>query len=219
MILVIDDNTKRKDTLCEIFHYMGILSFGTSAHKAYSELTDEYRAILVSEPNEMPDAREYLAELSKYAGKIPVFVLSDDPVPGCASISARFPSDIYSSELVNSIINYLDERSLPSLGKYLLAGLDAGCDIGEVRFMSEKMSFTKSEAMIIRYLIVSYPNPKSARDILLHTSKPGKLPDPSVIRTHISVINKKFKASRERNLIAQTECGYRIITPENPETN
>ena len=200
---------------------MGLLSFGTEPSRAYSEISKEYRAILISEPMALPDPGDYVFRLSKYSGTIPIFALSESPIPD--SISSRiamvFPSDVYSSVLISSMIDYLEEHSLPSVGKYLLAGLDAGCDIGEVRYMSEKLNFTKTETMIIRYLTVVYPTPKSAEDILAHTSKPGKLAEASVVRTHISSINKKFKLKRGRNLIIQAEeGGYHIATPEMPET-
>lgn len=221
MLLIIDTNKKRRDTVSEIFHFMGILSFGTDPTHAFSEISEEYRAILISEPMALPDPEDYIEKLSVCSGRIPIFALSEASVPDrvSARIARLFSSDIYSSVLITSIIDYLEEHDLPSVGKYLLAGLDAGCDLGEVRYMSQKMDFTKTETMIIRYLTVAYPTPKSAEAILAHTSKPGKLTEPSVIRTHISSINKKFKRIRGRSLIIQAEGGgYRIATPEMPET-
>jgi DNA-binding response OmpR family regulator len=69
--------------------------------------------------------------------------------------------------------------------------------------------------MIIRYLIRTYPNPTSAQKILKHAYKASKQPDVSNIRTHISVINKKFRTVAGRSLIEMHEnLGYRILTPE-----
>jgi DNA-binding response OmpR family regulator len=104
---------------------------------------------------------------------------------------------------------------LPSLGKYLLAGLDLGCDIPKPRYLSHPINFTKTETMIIRYLTVTYPDYVSAEDILRHSLKPGKIAEPSVIRAHISSINKKFKELRNRPLvISDPGKGYVILTPE-----
>jgi len=214
MVLIIDKNKKRGETLSEIFHFMGVLSLNTAPSLAPSQISFEYRAILISAPESLPDPENYVAMLRDYSGKIPIFALTDrDDGLGC--FDGIFPEDISSSALVAAIVEYQEKKGLPSLGKYLLAGLDAGCDIGDVRFFSEGLSMTKTETMIIRYLIATYPRPVSTDDILRHTHKPTKLPDRSSIRTHISKINSKFEALRGRNLIISIPGeGYTVLTPE-----
>lgn len=214
MILIIDKSRKRGQTLAEIFHFMGILSFYTQPSAAAKEISGEYRAVLMSEPNELPDCEDYIATLRKYSGKIPIFSISRDK---CNEkiFDKSFEDGISSSSLVCQIVEYQEKNGLPSLGKYLLAGLDAGCDLGEVRHFSEKLSFTKTETMIIRYLIIMHPTFVSASDIIKHSHKPTKTPEPSSIRTHISKINAKFKRYRGRALIASLPgLGYAILTPE-----
>ena len=213
MILIIDKSRKRGQTLAEIFHYMGILSLYTSPNGAPSEISSEYRAILVSEPSELPDEADYITSLRRYSGKIPIFAISEG---GCKKelFDLAFDDGISSSALVSEIIRYQEKNELPSLGKYLLAGLDAGCDLGEVRYFSEKLSFTKTETMIIRYLILMHPTFVSAKDIIKHSHKPAKAPEISSIRTHISKINSKFKGSRGKILItSEPGLGYAILTP------
>ena len=214
MILIIDKNKKRGQTIAEIFHFMGILSFSTLAHEAASEISTEYRAILISEPTALPDYKDYLYNLRKYSYNIPIFALSSE-VKEPEGFDGVFPEDISSSLLLSKIISYQESMGLPSLGKYLLAGIDAGCDLGEVRHFSEGMKMTKTETMIIRYLIVTYPRPMNAEKILKHTHKQAKLPAPSAIRTHISKINSKFYSHRGRNLIVSVPgAGYTVLTPE-----
>ena len=217
MILVIDDKKKRRDTLLDIFYYMGLLAYGTDSEGAFREVSTDYRAILISEPEELGDAVDYLRRLARYSGGIPIFSVSER-IPSrsvCEELAIAFPDDVYSSRLVSDMINYLDERGLDSPGKYLLAGIDAGCDLGEVRYMSEPLPFTKTETMILRYLILTYPRQISAGELLSHAFKPGRAPEPSCIRTHISSINKKFTAARGRTLVSSVGGeGYAIMTPE-----
>lgn len=213
MILIIDKNRKRGLTIAEIFHYMGILSLYTSPKDATARISSEYRAILVSSPEELPDALDYVNTLRKYSGKMPIFSVSAE---GYSSpiFDKCFPDDISSSVLVSEIITLQEEMGLPSLGKYLLSGLDAGCDIGEVRYFSEKLNFTKTETMIIRYLIVMHPTLVKAEDIMKHSHNPLKTALPEGIRTHISKINSKFKKAKGRNLITSIPSeGYAILTP------
>ena len=82
-------------------------------------------------------------------------------------------------------------------------------------YFGKPLPLTKTEAMILKTLIVTYPRPTSAKEVLKYAFKQNKTPEASNIRTHISVINKKFRAVAERNLIALTVGeGYVILTPE-----
>ncbi len=214
MVLIIDRNKKRGQTLAEIFHFMGVLSLYTQPSAAASEISSEYRAVLISEPEELPDPEDYTAMLRSYSPGIPIFAISREPV-SYTFFDGMFQDGISSSVLVSEIVKYQEERGLPSLGQYLLAGLDAGCDLGEVRYFSEALNMTKTETMIIRYLIATYPTPASSEKILKHTHKPTKLPERSSIRTHISKINSKFEAQRGRSLIVSVPGeGYTVLTPE-----
>lgn len=217
MILLIDNNKGRRDTLCEIFHYMGILSFGTDSEGAFSHFNADYRAILISEPAELTDACDYIRRLKAHTGRTPVFTTSRDRLPYAlrGEVAIAFDDDVSSSDMISEMIEYLDGLGLPSPGKYLLAGLDAGCDLNEVRYMSQHMDFTKTETMILRYLILTYPRQIKAEELLKHTFKPGRTPEPSCIRTHISAINKKFSRLRGRILVTSDGGeGYTILTPE-----
>ena len=217
MILLIDNNKGRRDTLSEIFHYMGILSFGTDSDGAFSHFNTDYRAILISEPTELTDAEDYIHRLMAHAGRAPIFTISKEVLPRHirSLVAIAFDDDISSSDMISEMIEYNEKLGLPSPGKYLLAGLDAGCDLNEVRYMSEHMDFTKTETMILRYLILTYPRRIRAEELLHHSFKPGRLPEPSCIRTHISSINKKFSLARGRTLItSEGGDGYAILTPE-----
>ena len=69
--------------------------------------------------------------------------------------------------------------------------------------------------MILRYLTASYPALQSAKSIIKYAFKQSKKPELSSVRTHISVMNKKFKDITGRNLfIGIPKQGYTVSTPE-----
>ena len=218
MILIIDKNKKCRDSIRDIFYYMGILSMSVSPKEAFTEVSPKYRAVLISNPEDMSDMYDYVSRLRAYSGNIPIFSISRETFSKSFTelFDRCYPENIYSSRLAADMVEYSEKRGLPSLGKYLLAGIDAGCDLTEVRHLSAKLDLTKTETMILRYLIVSYPTPKLPKDIIRFSFKPTRLPEAAGIRTHISVINKKFHKLRGRYLIESLpKEGYVIITPEN----
>ena len=102
-----------------------------------------------------------------------------------------------------------------AVGCYSLAGIDAGCDLPRPKFFENELKLTKTEAMILRYLIRIYPRRAGAKEILLHAFKSGAKPEPASVRTHISVMNKKFKAEYSRAVVSSSEeGGYTVLTPE-----
>lgn len=216
MILIIDGNKRRRETLAEMFYYMGIPSYASDKDGAISALCPEYKAILISEPEKLTSPEEYVKALSKAAPGTPIFSVSERKLSLAlaSKIDLEIESGIYSSALAAKIIEYQKDRGLKTLGKYMLAGLDASCDVGGVKYLSKTVNLTKTETMIVRYLILSYPNPKSAPDILAHAYKKAKLPEDAAVRTQISLINRKFSKIKSERLIARTDTGYVIATPE-----
>jgi DNA-binding response OmpR family regulator len=64
-------------------------------------------------------------------------------------------------------------------------------------------------------MIRSYPIPQSPENIIKYAFPPARHPDPSCIKTHISVINKKFREREGRNLIIMLPSeGYVVNTAE-----
>jgi hypothetical protein len=57
--------------------------------------------------------------------------------------------------------------------------------------------------------------PQSAKSIVKYAYKPGKKPEIASIRTHISVMNRKFREITGKNLFVGIEKeGYVVSTPE-----
>lgn len=214
MVLIIHSSKKEARAISDIFHYMGVLSYAATPTEALSEISAIYRAVLVVDPENLPDAKSFTEKLLTYNTRIPIFALTDSR--GLSGIfDGVFPSDIYSSRLVGEIVRYQKERGIPMTSRYRLAGIDASCEMARVTVFDEPIDFTKTETMILRYMIATYPTPKDADSILRYAFKPLRKPEVTSIRTHISVMNKKFRHKRGKNLFCSlVGKGYVVATPE-----
>lgn len=217
MVLIIDTAKRNARAVSDIFYYMGILSYAVTPAEALSEASTEYKAALILEPENLPDVEDYVKRLKSYSYKLPVFAITDSELPRSTLdlFDGHFKDSMYSSEIAEGIITYQAQRGLPIIGCYRLAGIDASCDINDISAFGKSLGFTKTEKMILRYLISSYPTPKSAASILKYAFKPSRKPEVASIRTHVSVMNKKFRQIRGRNLfLGIPAAGYVVSTPE-----
>ena len=217
MVLIVSSAKKKAQSISDIFYYMGVLSYAATPYEATSEISGVYRAVLVLDPEELPDADNFVERLRNYNALVPIFALSDSS-NSCfyhQIFDKVFESDIYSSTLVEEIVSYQSERKLPLTAHYRLAGIDASCNKAHVTVFDKSVTFTKTETMMLRYLIASYPAPQDAKSIIKYAFKPSRRPETSSIRTHVSVMNKKFREVRERNLFLNIpDKGYAVSTPE-----
>lgn len=215
MVLIISASKKRAQVINDIFYYMGVLSCAVTPKEALSEISGLYRAVLLLEPTELPDPEEYVTKLRSYASSVPIFAISEKATVPMGIFDASFNDSIYSSTLIEEIVRYQNERGLPLTAHYRLAGIDASCNSERVSVFDTSLNFTKTETMILRYLIASYPAPQNAGRIVKYAYKPSKRPEISSIRTHISVMNRKFREITGRNLFVGLEKeGYVVSTPE-----
>ena len=217
MLLIISTFKKRAEAVSDMFYYMGVLSYAATPTEALGEISDTYRAILILDPSNLPDTEDYLNKIRLYASSVPIFAIqSGDAGRNFDGLfDGSFPDECYSSSLVEEIVRYQFNHKLPLLAHYRLAGIDASCDIRKVKVFDESLDFTKTETMILRYLIVSYPVAQSTKNIVKYAFKPSRKPEITSIRTHISVMNKKFKDKTGRSLfISLPTLGYTVSTPE-----
>ena len=217
MLLIISQNKKTARSIAEAFHFMSILSYGTTPHEALSEISGIYRAVLIINPDTFPDIVDYINRIKSYNSALPVFCIVDkEPKPyysdvfdGCFSKSSFTPS------LAEKIINYANENNCSRIGEYYLSGFDASSHTVGVYYFYTKIPLTKTEAMILRYLIRSYPLPQKADNILKYAFRPSRAPEASSIRTHISLMNKKFEQTIGRKMLSlEPGQGYIILTPK-----
>lgn len=220
MLLIISQNKKTAKSVQETFHYMSILAYGATPHEALSEISELYRAVLIINPDSFPDINDYVCRLKSYKSDIPIFALTDsEEKPIYIDIFDKvFARQAMTPLLASKIISYANEHDRARIGDYRLAGFDASSNLVGVSYFDRKVKLTKTEAMILRYLLRSYPVPQTADKIIKYAFKSSRAPEPPSIRTHISVMNKKLEVSLGKKMIVHApNKGYLILTPEYEE--
>ena len=216
MVLIINNSKIRARAASDIFYYMGVLSYAVTPNEALAEISPLYRSVVIMDPELLTDAKSYVDQLHQYNSAVPVFAITDSRDPAFKDIFCGvYPNDVYSSDLIIDIAKYQREHGLKQSSYYRLAGIEASCNLRHVSHFDKNIRFTKTETMILRYLIASYPTPQGAKSILKYAFKPLRTPDETSIRTHVSSMNRKFRKIKDVNLItAITGSGYVIETPE-----
>lgn len=214
MVLIISSSRKTAEVISDMFYYMGVISYAATPTEALSEFSVLYRAALVIHPEVLPDRTDFISKLRSYARSVPIFAISDSTEEN-AAFDGVYLDSIYSSTLLEQIVQYQRERSLPLSAHYRLVGIDASCTAERVTYFDNPIPFTKTETMILRYLIATYPVPQSAKRIVKYAYKPTKKPEAASIRTHLSVMNKRFRQISGKDLcLSIGKEGYVIATPK-----
>ena len=214
MILVINKSRKDGNAAVEIFRYMGLLARAETPDKAFSEFSLMYRTVLLMNPHNLPDEKDYLKALRSYTGKTPIFAICDSKKLNNDLYDMTFSDDVTSSKLLSAIIEYCETHRLLLPGEYMLSGINASINLGGVTYYNDVIPFTKTETMILRLLIRAYPAPISPKEMLKYAFTQSKLPEQTGVRTHISAMNKKLSSVSGRNLISSSNSqGYIITTP------
>ena len=218
MILVINKSKKDARSLAEMFYIMGVIAYPVTPSEALSEISLLYSAAVVMNPSLLADKEDYVVRLRSYAS-VPIFAFCDEPDSADRIIfDGILKPTSYASSIFTAISSCNDSRGLRAPGIYRLSGIDASYALKTPIYFGKPLPLTKTEAMILRTLIRTYPYPMGAKDILKYAFRQGKTPEASNIRTHISVINRKYREITERNLITSTpHSGYLILTPERME--
>ena len=216
MLLIISRNKRNASALSDTFYYMSLLSFPATPKEALSEISPIYKAALILEPNTFPDIRDFIAKIHGYDKTIPIFAISKDNADHLSDLFCMiFVENDSSPKIFSQIINYCDMNGYDKPGTYKLAGFDASSDKVGVSYFYYKPKLTKTETMILRYLIATYPVPQNADAILKHSFRISRIPEAASVRTHISSINKKIhKISGRRIIELSSGRGYFIMTPE-----
>ena len=216
MLLIISRSKRNASALSDTFYYMSYLSFPATPKEALSEISLTYRAVIILEPKSFPDIKDYVSKLRAYVKDIPLFAISEENTDELSDCFCKvFEKNVSSPKIASEIATYCENSGHKRPGSYKLAGFDASADKIGVSYFYTKPRLTKTESMILRYLICAYPNPQSARAILHHAFRLSRIPEEASVRTHISSINKKLEKISGRRLIELApKEGYFIITPE-----
>ncbi len=211
MLLIIDKNKRNRESVAEMFYYMGFLAYPVSPDDAPSELSGLYRAVLFNSCEGIADLDDYIASLRAITD-IPFFAMGETE---CRHFAATFPETAYSSSVALGIAKELVSLGREGIGIYTVSGFDASADIGEAMYLGEVIPLTKTERMILRLLIRAYPAYISVGDVLKYAYRQAKRPEAASVRTHISVMNKKFSKIFGRALaVSEVGRGYGLSADE-----
>lgn len=217
MVMIVHRKRLAARTVSELFYYMNILSRPVIPGEALSEISLMYRAVIVLDPETLPEPREFVTRLKSYARGVPVFAVGDNlsSFKDLDAFDGHFKFSCMSVRLACYMANYCRKNKLPCPGEYKGAGLNATCDLENVFYFNDPLTLTKTEAMIVRLMIRAYPLPLNSKDVLKYAFKQSRLPESASVRTHISSINRKFKELTGRKLIVMLKDeGYTLLTPE-----
>lgn len=215
MILIINKSKKDARGLCDMFYFMGILTAATTPHEALSEISTNYRAAVIVNPDTLADKEDFVRRIRSYAD-IPLFAITKHPDSLDELLFERIiKNSSYAAKIYRYICEYTDANGFRTPGSYKLAGINASINLYAPMYFNKTLPFTKTETMILRTLIKNYPTPTSSKDILKYAFRQTRVPDISNVRTHISVMNKKYRKITSRNIITLVAGkGYLILTPE-----
>ena len=212
MILIIHKNRKAAEELSDMFYYMGAISTPATPLEGLSIVSMDFHAVLIVAPELLPDTPEYIERLRLYSKNALIYALTDSED---ACLSFGFDKVLvnrgYSSGILTEMSEHSRTEGVRIVGSYVFGGIDASCDKRQISFLDKPIPFT----MILRYLIATHPNPKSPEDILEFAFRKGKRPEPSAIRTHISIMNRKYKTYTDRVLInSLAKQGYYLAASD-----
>jgi len=206
MILLLDNTESvRADTLREMLYFIGIISQRTSSIRDLPFPASAFSAVVIL----CPLTAGELLEIKKIYGKNRIFcfgnVIADDEI-------TKLKEGTFASELIYEIRSVQGRAGQKPVGEYRIKELDASVTRDGVYFEGRKISFTKTEIMILRSLIALYPRPLTQGELLNAAFRGARTPEISNIRTHICVMNKKFRALTAKRLISQAELSeYSLI--------
>ena len=212
MILIISKPKSKAEDLCDMFNFMGVLSIAKSPAEALSEISEIYRAIILIGDSVLYDEGDFIKKIRLYSSA-PICSFGK---PCCEeNFDIILDKSSSASKILANIKDFAISYNLAKPGEYKTYGLDLSVDKTTSTFFSRPIHLTKTELMILRTLIRFYPNPIKPKQILYYAFRQKRAPEESSIRTHISVINKKFEKYFSKRIITNPDNnGYLILTNE-----
>ena len=208
MILITDTDKTRRDTVAEMFYYMGVLSKAVPPEEVEREISQEYSALLFSSAKETPGAEEISAKV-RGLGMATVVAITDE---ASDAFDLTFSPGTYAAAIAAAISEHRGMMGLFPLGRYECMGIDASADRSTPSYLGEALPLTRTEAMILRYLIRIYPRPATPGEILRYAFRGSRTPELSSVRTHISIMNKKLRGIIGRALTESNGKGGYLLS-------
>lgn len=213
MVLIVSQKLKVAVEWSDAFYYMNILSYPCTPSAALNEISTSYNAVLIIEPNELPDAADFVRKLKNHTD-VSVFAVSDNP-KDCKSrhvFDKVFTSAILSGNLAAQMLTYVRKKGVREFGSYVRRGLDIRCTERTPAYFLKYIKLTKTERIILSYLIVARHEHQHPNKILKYAFRYNRKPSVGCVRAHIAKINKKFEEQMECKIIgSEPGVGYYII--------
>lgn len=221
MVLIVSQILKKAVFVSHMFYRMNIITYPCIPNIALNEISTNYNAVLIIEPNDLPDTANFVKKLRSQA-PVPIFAITND-TKNCRdahTFDKVFRNSILSGNLVELICDYMRANKLPYIGDYKYAGLNTQFVLKSPTYYFSDIEVTKTERMILSYLIATRHEQQSGKNIIKYAFEYGKTPSVSCVRSHISQINKKFIAFTTRKIIGcNPGTGYYILSPANRSAN
>ncbi len=210
MILAIASTAAAADSVAEMFRYMGILCYPTSYKELSREIGPSYRAVIAIEPSGTPNAELFLSTVPRNAPTALLYAI-DSKGFDLPDLVRTYPPSACSSRIAADMERDALLRGTEPVGHYSAVGIEAELGSKYATYFDKRLPFTRTELMILRYLLASYPTPRSADDILKYAFKRTRQPQIAGVRTHLCVMNKKFSELFGGRLIGSSDGKYSLL--------
>ena len=214
MILVASKSRKNASALSDMLYHMGILSaVCTDLDEKINNLT-YFKAIIFLDPDTISNKGETFLQIRKAKPDILTAAV------GCIDEDAKYfdlvlDKSTYASKIYEAICKEANKRAVTPPGKYRLGDFYADAERARSGYKKETLPFSKTENMILRTLICAYPTPLSAEELLYYSFRNSRLPEISNVRTHICIMNKKFRLITSTPLAELITSRGSVLAKEN----
>ncbi len=209
MVLIISQSAKRAAAYRDMLYYMGIPSETMIGNVPHNTALRYRMGLIISDDREIE--KEYIKRLKLTLGKLPLFSVGN--AKNEDGVLYAFPKSATANEIIKKGEKMIEALALTPVCEYALFGIDASAKNESVSYFGKRIHLTKSELLILRTLIAAYPSSLKASEILKIAFKESRAPMASSVRTHISMINKRFNLAFDNKIIFSENGGYKIKNP------
>ena len=214
MILVVSKSKENSSALSDMFYHMGVLSSVCDVGEMPYENLSFFGAVIFLAPDTLSGTNEAIATIRKH-NKEALCVAVGGWVDVDLDFDILIEGGTYASRIYEIICAEAEKKNISSPGRYRLGEFYADADSACSGYKKALLPFSKTENMILRALIRAYPTPLSSKELLSYAFKSSRLPEISNVRTHVCIMNKKFRSVTKHPLVELiTSRGY-VIAKEN----
>ncbi len=207
MILLYGKDDGIRKTVCNMLHLLGAICIEGDDNQPLPVSPSLLHAQIILSPEY--DIRQTIVKIRDRHPSAPLFTLLDKhpAAPSRALVDKAFSSEVSIPHALFGIIEDCRHLGRTPPCSYEALGIRAHINTDGVYYLGRKISFTKTEAMLLRALLIAHPKPLYASALLSVALSPSRELDVANVRTHVSVMNKKFLFHTGLRLIKANERG------------